>query len=1088
MANSDFPVVGIGASAGGLEAIQELIKSIPADTGMAYVIIQHLPPDYRSVMAELMQSHTELPIRTMERKTILLPNYIYLLPPGKNAYLKDYTLNLQDRSEDFHINMPIDLFFNSLGIDAKEKSVGIILSGSGSDGSRGIQSIKHHRGMVVVQDPAHAKFSSMPQSVINTTLVDYILKPEHMVQQVVEYFRGDIKPEGENIPIEDNTEQNLKKILRLVKHYSGVDFTAYKRQTTVRRLEKLMKSVHISSLSEYYNYLSDQPEEVKKISQELLIGVTDFFRDPDAFKALENKVFPVLFRNDNVYQKIRIWCAGCSNGKEAYTLAMMMDHYLKTSNLSHNFKVFASDIDREAIETASRGMYRESELENVPENYKHDYFEVRPNNMCYIDRNLREKIVFTQHNILKDPPFIRIDLVVCRNMLIYFQPYYQFKVIRNFQFALNKDSHVFLGASESIDETTHGFKSIDSKWKLYQYVSQQSVQVQNPVVEVPDREKLDRSYRSSSKSTAGVAQDLFADVLLNRYAPDSIFINQQQEIVYVAGNAYDYLKMPQKQVSFKLADMTSAELLLIIRSALSRLNDQSEEVLYREIAVQKKDSVQSVNLTISRHLLKNESQEERYYLIEFVPVEGDEDIRRDITINYSTEQAAAEQVKKLEEELSLTRQELQATVEELESSNEELQASNEELHASNEELQSTNEELQSVNEELQTVNTELQYKIRQLAEANSDMDNLFNATDIASLFLDNYLCIRKFTSPATRHFNLQTGDIGRSITDITGQGDMNVLEKQLKEALLEGNSRESEVKDSTGTYYLRSVQPYYNSSNKIDGAIVTFLNIHSLKITEKDLIESERLLRSIVDGISAFLIRLSADFRYLFVNKPVADTLNLSVDEIIGKYPENLKVDIEAINRVKHLWQRAIDEKQELSYENTMETNRGTLHVITKVIPEITDEGKVDSILLITTDITELKEAHHNLNQQEQEDVKISGQANLEAIIEASDDYIWSVDTNYQLMVINPAYRQFLSNHFKADPELGSSMLLNQFPEKTVQFWQSNYDKCLAGERIVRVTDEPNGKGTEKRQHKLFPIVSEQGEIVGVSCISHRLP
>jgi PAS domain S-box-containing protein len=315
-----------------------------------------------------------------------------------------------------------------------------------------------------------------------------------------------------------------------------------------------------------------------------------------------------------------------------------------------------------------------------------------------------------------------------------------------------------------------------------------------------------------------------------------------------------------------------------------------------------------------------------------------------------------------------------------------------------------------------------------------------------------------------------------------------VLEKQLKEALLEGNSRESEVKDSTGTYYLRSVQPYYNSSNKIDGAIVTFLNIHSLKITEKDLIESERLLRSIVDGISAFLIRLSADFRYLFVNKPVADMLNLSVDEIIGKYPENLKVDIEAINRVKHLWQRAIDEKQELSYENTMETNRGTLHVITKVIPEITDEGKVDSILLITTDITELKEAHHNLNQQEQEDVKISGQANLEAIIEASDDYIWSVDTNYQLMVINPAYRQFLSNHFKADPELGPSMLLNQFPEKTVKFWQSNYDKCLAGERIVRVTDEPNGKGTEKRQYKLFPIVSEQGEIVGVSCISHRLP
>ena len=1087
MANSDFPVVGIGASAGGLEAIQELIKSIPADTGMAYIIVQHLPPDYRSVMGELMQGHTGLPIRTMEKKTILLPNHIYLLPPGKNAYLKEYILNLQDRSEDFHINMPIDLLFNSLGIDAKQKSVGIILSGSGSDGSRGIQSIKHHGGMVVVQDPADAKFSSMPQSVINTTLVDYILKPAHMVQQVVEYFKGDIKPEGENMPIEDNTEQNLKKILRLVKHYSGVDFAAYKRQTTVRRLEKLMKSVHISSLSEYYNYLSDQPEEVKKISQELLIGVTDFFRDPEAFKALEDKVFPELFRNDNVYQKVRIWCAGCSNGKEAYTLAMMVDNYLTTRNLSHNFKIFASDIDREAVEAASRGMYKESELENVPENYKRNYFEVRPNNMCYIDRNLREKVVFTQHNILKDPPFIRIDLAVCRNMLIYFQPYYQLKVIRNFQFALNKDGHMFLGASESIDETAHGFKAINPKWKLYQYVSQQTVQVQNPVMEVPDREKLDRSYRSSSKPVAGVSQDLFADVLLNRYAPDSVFINQQQEIVYVTGNAYNYLKMPQKQVSFKLADMTSGELLLMIRSALSQLNDQSEEILYQEIAIQKKDIVRSVNLRISRHLLRDESREECYYLVEFVPMEGEEETRKDITVNYSAEHVAAEQVKKLEEELSLTRQELRATVEELESSNEELQASNEELQASNEELQSTNEELQSVNEELQTVNTELQYKIRQLAEVNSDMDNLFNATDIASLFLDNNLRIRKFTSPATRHFNLQTGDIGRSITDITGQGDMNMLEKQLKEALLEGNSQESEVKDSTGTYYLRSVQPYYNTSNKIDGAIVTFLNIHSLKVTEKELIGSERLLRSIVDGVSALLIRFSADFRYLFVNKPVADMLNLPVDEIIGKYPEDLEVDIEATNRVKHLWQRAIDERQELSYENTMETARGTMNVITKVVPEINDEEGVDSILLITTDITELKKVHHSLVQQEQEDVKISGQANLEAIIEASNDFIWSVDANYQLMVINPAYRQFLGSHFKAVPALGSSMLLDQFPEKTVKFWQSNYDKCLAGERIVLVTDEPNGKGTEKRQHKLFPIVSEQGKIVGVSCISHLL-
>ncbi|MFZ5570304.1 MAG: chemotaxis protein CheB [Thermodesulfobacteriota bacterium] len=892
--------VGIGASAGGLEAIETFIKNVHYKSGLAFIVVQHLSPDYKSLMVELLSKKTEMPVHRAEDGMAVAPDSVYLIPPKKNLTIFHGKLLLKDQDHSKGLNLPIDIFLRSLAEDQGPKAIAIILSGTGSDGMRGIRAIKENGGMVMVQNEESAKFDGMPRSAISTGLADFILPPEKMPAQIQSYIRHPYVSRTERSDTLLTDEDSLTRIFALLREKSKVDFTYYKPSTVVRRIERRMTVNQILVLSDYVKYLESFPGEVAALYRELLIGVTSFFRDPEAFAELETKWLPQLIKRE-VDREIRFWTAGCSTGEEAYTLAILSRECMEKLGKSADVKIFATDIDRDAIQRASTGEYPESIAGDLSPALLAKYFYRKSDNF-QINRNIREMVVFARHNIIKDPPFTNIDLLSCRNLLIYLQPVLQKKALELFNFSLTPQGLLFLGTSETTGDMADYFDPLHHKWKIYQSRGRRKPKdtgdalVTLPrILEKPAREYRRVGGRMLKSYEEERALDRLIQALSKDYIPLVVLVNETLEILYVAGSTEGYFKVPEGKMDNDISKMAVKDLAIPLATGIQKVFKTGEEIQYTNIRIKRNGSEKKIGMRIRALPLKKGQEPLVAVLLEEMIRRDREPIADSRTFDVGKE--TAQRILDLEHELQFTKENLQATIEELETSNEELQATNEELLASNEELQSTNEELQSVNEELYTVNAEYQSKIVELTELNNDMDNLLTSTDIGTLFLDEDLEIRKFTLKIQDVYKIREGDVGRPISHLNHRlADIDPFEI-FEEVHETGRRLDQEVCTEDGNWYLMRVLPYKIGPSAFSGVVVTFIEITRLKAAQKALNASEAQLhqtahtlrqeRDLMDRVMntspVAITMVDKSGSIIFANAPARNLFNLQKEELHGR-------------------------------------------------------------------------------------------------------------------------------------------------------------------------------------------------------------
>ena len=826
----EYPIVGIGASAGGLEALESFFKEMPSDSGMAFVVIQHLSPDYKSLMNELLARHTRMSIYPAENNMWVKPNCIYLIPPRKSMTIQNRHLQLADLDPKPGISLPIDIFFRSLAADVGKLSIGIVLSGTGSDGTLGIRSIKEAGGMVIAQDDVSAKFDGMPRSSIATGMVDFITSPEKMPDTLLGYINHPYTKNAKSQPKIADSENVLNRILHLLKEHVGVDFTYYKENTIIRRIEKRVGINQLADFEEYLTFLENSPKEIKTLYKDLLIGVTQFFRDQEAYTLLSQN-FKALFEN-SAEKTIRIWCVGCSTGEEAYSLGILLNEVKEKMGYEHEIKIFATDLDVEHIEIAGAGFYPESIISDIPQEYLSKYF-VR-NKGFKVKEKLRQMIVFARQNITKDPPFSKLDLISCRNMLIYLNNDMQKRIIGNFYFSLNENGLLFLGSSESLGEHKSGFSAISNKWKIFKKIQGYNPSDQNRILmdnlkfRMGDPPVLTTLSRFSAQPAIRIGENILID-LLNDFLTSSVLINEHLSIVHVFGEVSQFIKIGSGKLSFDLLSMVSNEMAVILSSMLNKTMNDNKEVIFKDIKI--KDHNKPVTLVTKP--LQDPHTKVKFYLVSFAYADTPDNNQLFNTAEaLDINRELSERYQQLEKDLQFSKENLQATIEELETSNEELQSTNEELVAANEELQSTNEELQSVNEELFTVNSEFQSKIEELTVLNNDMNNLLNNTRIGVLFLDQDLRIRKFTNSINRVVKILHSDLGRPVQDLSLHIDYPLFYDHVESVLETLEPKEFEVRNRDGNWILIKLMPYRNENNAVDGLALTVYEINQLKKSE----------------------------------------------------------------------------------------------------------------------------------------------------------------------------------------------------------------------------------------------------------------
>lgn len=839
-------VVGIGASAGGLEAVQQFFSEMPDDTGVSFIVIQHLSPDFISLMPELLAKYTDMPIYTAELGQDILPNSIYLNQRNKNIGIEDNKFILLDKAPKDHLNLPIDILFHMLGESYKDKSIGVVLSGTGSDGSRGIKTIKEAGGTILVQDPETAQFNGMPNSAILTNIVDFVLSPQAIAHKIVQFTSKRLllnQPDSDSA----NNETMFLAILSEVQKTNGINFKKYKYNTLLRRIEKRMSLHNIETLNEYNSFVMQNEKERLDLNQEFLIGVTSFFRDKEAFAVLQHTVIPEICQDKAKHDTVRIWIPGCSSGEEVYSIAILFEDYIRQNKLGIDYKIFATDIDRNALNRASQGSYPVNNCAEIDKRYLEEYF-LKTGDKIQIIKKIRERIVFSYHDLISDPPFIKVDLVSCRNLLIYFANTAQKTVLANFQYALNKDGFLFLGSSESLGSITHLFKIIDSKQKIFRSTGESIRHIQDRIFdESPFRnistfEPKNTSYKNNSDKQK--KNELFYyKYLSQKHSPISVFVDTEFNVKFIIGEFKKWFNQADGVFSNSLLNMVSPDLATIIRNGVRKLKEDKSAVCINNITSRIGEEIMTTDLLFEQ--VKDKEAAEDLFLIQFsmgVPSILPKQI---VLTDDDVSNLSGQRIEELEYELKESRSELQNVVEELEASNEELQSANEELMSSNEELQSANEELQSVNEELYTVNSEFQEKNKELEDLNDDITNLLNSTDIGTLFLDNDLNIRKFTPALTRIFNLEYTDIGRSIISFASSFDDEARQSIINDSKLclsQLRSFEKELKDNKGNWYLKRISPFITGDKKIDGVVITFVDISNYKTTKHELGESEHRL------------------------------------------------------------------------------------------------------------------------------------------------------------------------------------------------------------------------------------------------------
>lgn len=876
--------VGVGASAGGLEALESFFTHMAVDSNMAFIVIQHLSPNYKSMMVELLSKRTAMIVQRAEEGMLVEANAVYLIPPKKNLSIFHGKLLLSESDHSRGLNLPIDVFLQSLADDQAEKAIGVILSGTGSDGVRGIRAIKEAGGMVMVQSEESAKFDGMPRAAISTGLADFILSPEEMPAKLVSFIRHPYALKTDRPPVLLSDEDGMARIFALLREHTRVDFTFYKPSTLVRRIERRMTVNQVNDLRDYVKLMERYSGEVMALYRELLIGVTSFFRDREVFEDLETHHLPQLFARLQG-REARFWVAGCSTGEEAYSFAILSREILEQMGKRLDVKIFATDIDRNAIMRASTGSYPESIVVDLPPGLLAKYFH-RKEDHYRIDRSIREMVVFAQHNLIKDPPFTNIELVSCRNLLIYLQPVLQHKVLELINFSLNPQGILLLGTSETTGDLADSFEPLNQKFRIYTSKGKRRPMGKNSEFSrIPEVLPWQNRIRPVNGSWRGHDEERilerFLQSLAGDYIPLAVVVNELMEPLHIVGDSDGYFQRPSGRQTNDLTKNIVKDLAIPLATGLQKVFKTGEELKYTNIRVHWRDQLKNVQVRI-RLLPSKKGQEPLAAVFIEEVVASKESVSGGISV-YDVNLEAEQRIHDLEQELQFSRENLQATIEELETSNEELQATNEELLASNEELQSTNEELQSVNEELHTVNAEHQSKIMELTELNNDLDNLMAGIRIATLILDENLTVRRFTPEIRRIFKILDGDIGRPINHLMHElADENLL-ALVQDVAKRGAEKEQEVRTRNGEWFQMRILPYHISATVMAaGVVLTFVDIGLLKTVQNMLSDRETLISSLYRaapvGVSRVVNRV-----LLEVNDQLCQTLGYFREELVGQ-------------------------------------------------------------------------------------------------------------------------------------------------------------------------------------------------------------
>jgi two-component system CheB/CheR fusion protein len=837
-ATAGFPIVGIGASAGGLEALEQFLGHVPAGSGMAFVVVTHMDPTRKDIMAELLQRATKMKVLQIKDRAKVQPDCVYVIPPNKDLSLLHGALHLLAPTAAHGLRLPVDFFLRSLAQDQHERSIGVILSGMGSDGTLGLGAIKEMAGVVLVQTPADAKFDGMPRSAIDAGLADIVAPADELPGKLLTYLQRTPFVAKSEVALEDKAQSGLEKAVILLRARTGHDFSLYKRNTLHRRIERRMSIHQIPKLADYIRYLQENSQELDLLFKELLIGVTNFFRDAAAWEHLRKEAIPELLASRPPGQALRAWVTGCSTGEEAYSLAMIFKEAQEAAKSKGNFSlhIFATDLDKDAINKARQGVFPANISADVSPERLTRFFS--KDGLGYrVRKEIRDMVTFAPQNLIMDPPFTKLDILCCRNLLIYLGPELQKKLMPLFHYNLNSGGILFLGSAETVGGFTHLFAPLNSKARLYRRT--ESV-LQPGAVEFPptfSAPALGGPESHPATKPPASLQSVADQLVLARYAPPAALCNDKGDILYISGHTGKYLEPAAGKANWNIFAMAREGLRYELNVAFQKALRQKTPVTFRSHEIRPHGGAQFVEVTVQR--LEEASPLQGLVMIVFADVPAPVEIKAATVADRSQKPPAhAPRLAELERELQAAREETRTAREEMQTSQEELRSSNEEMQSTNEELQSTNEEIttskeemQSMNEELQTVNTELQNKVDELSQSANDMKNLLNSTDIATLFLDKDLNVRRFTPQATKIIKLIPSDVGRPITDLASELQYPELADDGRTVLKTLIPAEKPIGCKDGRWFTVRIMPYRTLDDRIDGVVITFADISASRAT-----------------------------------------------------------------------------------------------------------------------------------------------------------------------------------------------------------------------------------------------------------------
>ena len=994
----ELTVVGIGASAGGLKALQSFFKALPSDTGMAFVVVTHLHPEHESHMAELLQTHTQMPAMQVMKKVKVEPNHVYVIPPNRSIHMADSYLDTAEFTEPHGRRAPIDHFFRSLASGHSE-SIAVILSGGGTDGSVGVKDIKEQGGLILVQHPEDAEYDSMPRAAIGTGLADVVLRAPELAEKLAGYVRHRQQLPHDPGQLNEQEVETLQRILAQVHARTGHDFNQYKRSTILRRVERRMQLNGFMTLEAYLDYLRHNAHEATAMFNDILIGVTNFFRDRDSWAALEKKAIPALIHEKHGKDGIRVWSIGCATGEEAYSLAILLFEQVEKLDFRPHIQVLASDLDESSIARAREGLYPAAiEADVSPERLERfftsegEYYRVR--------RELRDAVLFTHHNVLRDPPLSRQDLIACRNVLIYLQREVQDNVFNIFHYALNSGGYLFLGTSESAEHIPELFNVVDKPHRIYQARPWTGEKPHIPALPFMQGQggrfaELSGGARPPlTRFQEGGTPAAEHRRALEHYAPPSVIIDERSMVLHVSETAGRYMLQPKGPITGDLLKLVRPELQLELRTAIFHAFEKGRATLSRPVFVQFNGHPRRVILGV-RPRFETVPRDEtgRQALVVFLEDELDEPMQVNEAEAYHPHNEAErdEIIARLESEVQRLREQLQVTIEEYDSSNEEMKASNEELQSINEEyrsateeLETSKEELQSVNEELQTVNSDLRNKLDELARAHEELEDLLGATEIGLLFLDRELLIQRFTAGMSNLFNFMPGDRGRPIRHLTHKLRYDHLTDDAEQVLRGLVPMEREVQTENDNWYMMSLRPYRTTEDKIQGVVISFVDINKLKQAEQEILNNAETLEervqertSELDEINQRLRQTRDLFENLFETSPIPTSItgledglfikvndaylryyNLQAKDVIGHTSRELQLPVTSTMRLGFITRL---QKEGPIRDIEMETKlpSGESRTILASMQIVMVDGK-DALLLAFIDITERVRSERN--------------------------------------------------------------------------------------------------------------------------------